>query len=166
MKGLDGASYGFQGVYLRKGKENGKRSKGLAHVAFNVSDMERSIRFYQEAFGFEKAFELAHPNTGEPWIVYLHAAGGQFLELFYGGIHASEYKDENIGFSHICLEVSDIHAAAKRLEQAGAPLDSPVRQGMDLNWQCWTRDPDNNRIELMQMDENSAQMRFLKEHAE
>ena len=60
--------------------------KGIAHAAFNVSDMERALRFYRETFGFEKAFELKHPETGEPWIVYVHAGGNQFIELFYGGV--------------------------------------------------------------------------------
>ena len=34
-------------------------------------------------------------------------------------------------------------------------LDSQVSQGMDMNWQCWTHDPDHNRIELMQMEADS-----------
>ena len=64
--------------------------KGIAHAAFNVSDMERALRFYRETFGFEKAFELKHPETGEPWIVYVHAGGNQFIELFYGGVTPPE----------------------------------------------------------------------------
>ena len=65
--------------------------KGIAHAAFNVSDMERALRFYRETFGFEKAFELKHPETGEPWIVYVHAGGNQFIELFYGGVNPQKY---------------------------------------------------------------------------
>ena len=137
--------------------------KGIAHAAFNVSDMERALRFYRETFGFEKAFELKHPETGEPWIVYVHAGGNQFIELFYGGVNPQKYQDQNIGYSHLCLEVEDIHETAERIVKAGAPLDSGVRQGCDGNWQCWTHDPDGNRIELMQMSEDSLQCRFLRE---
>ena len=137
--------------------------KGIAHAAFNVSDMERALRSYRETFGFEKAFELKHPETGEPWIVYVHAGGNQFIELFYGGVTPQKYQDQNIGYSHLCLEVEDIHETAERIEKAGAPLDSGVRQGCDGNWQCWTHDPDGNRIELMQMSEDSLQCRFLRE---
>lgn len=63
-----------------------KQVKGVAHAAFNVSDMDKAVQFYHDVFGFEKAFEMAHPVTGEPWIVYLHAGGSQFIELFYGGL--------------------------------------------------------------------------------
>lgn len=65
----------------------------------------KAIQFYQDVLGFEKAFDLKNPKTGEPWIVYLYAGGNQFVELFYGGVNYQEYKDENIGFSHTCLEV-------------------------------------------------------------
>ena len=136
----------------------GAQVKGVAHAAFNVSDMEKAIKFYEDVL------ELQHPTTGEPWIVYLHAGGNQFIELFYGGVNGQEYKDENIGYSHLCLEVEDIQKIADQITQAGWVLDSPVSQGMDKNWQCWTHDPDHNRIELMQMEEDSLQCRFLKEH--
>ena len=132
----------------------GAQVKGVAHAAFNVSDMEKAIKFYEDVLGFEKAFELQHP----------HAGGNQFIELFYGGVNGQEYKDENIGYSHLCLEVEDIQKIADQITQAGWVLDSPVSQGMDKNWQCWTHDPDHNRIELMQMEEDSLQCRFLKEH--
>ena len=36
----------------------GEQVKGLAHVAFNVSDMDKAIQFYQDVLGFEKAFDL------------------------------------------------------------------------------------------------------------
>ena len=141
-----------------------KQVKGVAHAAFNVSDMDKAVQFYHDVFGFEKAFEMAHPVTGEPWIVYLHAGGSQFIELFYGGVNPQEYKDGNIGYSHICFEVADINKTAEQIVKAGAVLDSPVSPGLDKNWQCWTHDPDNNRIELMQMEEESLQNQFLREH--
>lgn len=135
--------------------------KGLAHTALNVSDMEKSIAFYCDVLGFEKAFEMAEPNTGEPWIVYLYAGGNQFIELFYGGVNYTEYANENIGFSHLCFEVSDIQAIADQVAKAGWELDRPVKFGIDNNWQCWVRDPDRNRVELMQLGEDSPQMKFL-----
>ena len=137
--------------------------KGLAHTAWNVSDMEKSVAFYCNVLGFEKAFEMTNPETGEPWIVYLYAGGKQFIELFYGGTNYTEYANENIGFSHLCFEVSDIHAIAGQITAAGAELERPVKFGIDNNWQCWVRDPDRNRVELMQLGEGSPQIEFLKE---
>ncbi|MCI5648594.1 MAG: VOC family protein [Fusicatenibacter sp.] len=141
----------------------GKLFQGAAHTAFNVSDMEKSLDFYQRVFGFEKAFEMRHPGTGEPWIVYISIGGGQFMELFYGGVKTAENPENAAGFSHVCFAVSDIHEACRRLEEAGAPVDVPIQQGLDHNWQCWTHDPDGNRIELMQMMEDSLQSTYLRQ---
>lgn len=84
------------------------------------------------------------------------------MELFYGGENYTEYNDKNIGFSHLCLEVSDIHEIAERITSAGWELDRPVKYGIDGNWQCWVRDPDRNRVELMQFDKESLQLKYLK----
>ena len=129
--------------------------KGIAHAAYTVRDMEAAAAFYRNTFGFEKAFTMNHPRTGEPWIVYMYVAGSQFIELFYGGTEESPYSDEKIGYSHLCLEVTDIQAA-------GAPLDATPSLGIDGNWQCWTHDPDGNRIELMQMMPDSLQDKYQK----
>ena len=135
---------------------------GLAHAAFNVTDMDRAIAFYHDLFGFEKAFEMPHYLTGEPWIVYMHVGKDQFLELFYGGVTITPYAGSNAGFSHLCLEVNDINEIADKIVAYGASLDAPVRQGADGNWQCWTHDPDGIKIELMQLSSESPQMKFIR----
>ena len=140
----------------------GQIIKGIAHAAYNVKDMETAVAFYEKVFGFKKAFTMNHPLTGAPWIVYVYVAEGQFIELFYGGVTEDPYTDERIGYSHLCLQVSDIQEAAAAVLAAGAPLDSAPRKGMDGNWQCWTHDPDGNRIELMQMMPDSLQDKYQK----
>ena len=133
---------------------------GLAHAAYTVSDMEASLAFWREALGFEKAFDLAD-SAGRPWIVYIHAGGTQFIELFYA-VPGSPKKTGRIGSDHLCLLTRDIRRAADRIREAGYPLDADVNEGSDGNLQCWTHDPDGNRIEIMQMGENSLQMTYLR----
>ena len=135
---------------------------GIGHAAFNVKDMEKTVAFYENSMGFKKAFEIQRPETGEPWIVYIYAGNGQFVELFYGGTKEIPYQDENIGFSHVCVAVDDIQEAWKKIVATGASQDVPPKQGADHNWQCWTRDPDGNRIELMQISDESPQMKFIR----
>jgi len=135
--------------------------KGIGHTAFNVTDMEKSIDFYERALGFQKAFDIDKDN-GEPWIVYLYAGGTQFIELFYGATQQIPYRDENAGFFHLCLEVDDIFEAWRRIVEAGAPQDDAPKKGKDDNWQCWTHDPDGNKIEIMQVGEESLQMKFIR----
>lgn len=131
--------------------------KGIGHLAFDVSDMEQSLAFYCGILGFRKAFEIPH-DDGRPWIVYLKVAGLQFIELFYGGLNKPAQVTKPIGFSHLCLEVDDIHAIAEHLAKNGVPLDVEPKRGKDHNWQCWVRDPDGNRIEFMQLDPSSPQV--------
>ena len=45
--------------------------QGIGHAAFNVKDMDKTIEFYEKSLGFKKAFDIARPENGEPWIVYI-----------------------------------------------------------------------------------------------
>lgn len=136
--------------------------KGIGHAAFNVTDMEKSIAFYERTFGFQKAFEIQRPETGEPWIVYLYAGGNQFVELFYGATEQVPYQDKNAGFFHLCIEVDDVQKAWQRVCETGAPQDDAPKTAGDGNWQCWTHDPDGVKIEMMQVGPDSLQMQFIR----
>ena len=134
----------------------------LAHTALTVMDMEKSVDFYTRVLGFEKAFDIPEPETGKPWIDYIAVAPGQFLELFYGGTTPiREFSSEITGFNHLCFGVTDIQEAAAKIEKAGVALDRPIKFGCDNNWQCWVRDPDRNRIELMQIGPDSPQAKYF-----
>ena len=136
--------------------------KGIGHTAFNVTDMEKTIAFYERTFGFKRAFSISHPETGKPWIEYLYAGGDQFIELFYGATEQPPYRDENAGFFHLCLQVEDIDAAWQRITEAGAPRNDAPKTGGDGNRQCWTHDPDGVKIELMQVGRDSLQARYIR----
>ena len=135
---------------------------GIGHAAFNVKVMEKTIAFYEKTLGFKRAFDIPRPENGEPWIGYMYAGGDQFIELFYGGTKEIPYKDENIGFFHLCVAVDDINQAWQKILETGAPQDDAPKQGADFKWQCWTHDPDGIKIELMQLDALSPQMKFIK----
>ena len=128
---------------------------GIAHAAYNVSDMEKALEFYAGKLGFKHAFSIKN-DKGEDWIEYLYVARGQFLELFYskGGF------DTNPSYNHLCLQVEDCYAAAAELESKGVTLDVKPQQGKDFNYQCWIHDPDGNRVEIMQIDPASPQAGF------
>ena len=129
---------------------------GIAHVAFTAKDMEKSLDFYIRVLGFKKAFSLANPETGAPWIEYLQA-GKQFVELFYNGTEDTPWKSSLRGFNHLCLLVDDIYSTVKGIEEAKYPIDSPVKEGKDKNLQAWLKDPDGVRVELMQISPESPQ---------
>lgn len=131
--------------------------RGIAHLAFQVADMERSVQFYETALGFRKKFVL-EDDRKNPWIVYLQVNDRQFIELFYAG--GSLVRDPGkTSYQHLCIEVDGIQAVADRLVQEGIPLLHPVILGLDHNWQCWIADPDGNPIELMEYGESALQLR-------
>jgi len=130
---------------------------GIGHVAFHVTDLDRSLAFYCGTLGFREAFRLDREGRPSPWIVYLHIAPGQFLELFPGGEGEVAPRSRAAGYNHYCLVVDDLRAtlgelAARGLEIAGEPV-----LGMDHNWQYWLSDPDGNAIELMEVVPESPQ---------
>lgn len=135
----------------------------IAHFAVTTKDMEKSIDFYTRVLGFKKAFEINQPETGEPWIVYLYAGGGQFVELFYDGTVDNPWNPNLRGFNHICVSVDDIQAIARQIGDAGYPLDKQPKFGCDNNWQCWVTDPDGVRIELMQITDESPQAKAIRD---
>jgi len=135
--------------------------KAIAHIAITVKDMQESLRFYTEGLGFKKVFEIQNQKDGSPWIVYLNVGPGQFVELFYGGTVENPWHPEFIGFNHLCFEVEDIHKASQQVIEAGFQMDIMPNKGSDFNWQSWTHDPNDIRIELMQIDPKSPQAEYL-----
>jgi lactoylglutathione lyase len=131
--------------------------KGIGHLALTVENMEKSLEFYCDILGFERAFEI-RDNENQPWIEYIKVAPGQFIELFYGGLTKQQEERNQIGFNHICLEVKDINEVANHLKLKGLTLDIEPTKGKDNNYQCWIKDPDGNRIEFMQLEPTSPHM--------
>lgn len=76
----------------------------FAHVNFNVTDLERSMKFYKEALGLEKIGEIRHPE-GAFIIVYLSRPGESFkLELTWLRDHEGAY-DLGENESHLAMTV-------------------------------------------------------------
>lgn len=132
--------------------------KGIAHLSFVVKDMGKSLHFYKDILGFEVIKELNDEND-KPWLIYLRVKNGQYIELFYNGKRKVVLNDKAAGFMHMCIEVNEIHEIAAHLEKNKVTIDSQPSQGKDYNYQCWARDPDNNKIEFMQIDSRSPQMK-------
>lgn len=134
---------------------------GLAHNAYMVSDMKASLRFYVEQLGFRHVFSIPR-NDGTPWIEYLQVTAGQFIELFY----PENEMGGKSSYMHLCLRVESCEETCRELIEKGVAIDVMPNQGADKNIQMWIHDPDNNPIEIMQIDPDSPQAKadeeFLK----
>jgi catechol 2,3-dioxygenase-like lactoylglutathione lyase family enzyme len=105
----------------------------LNHASLIVSDLERSVAFYQRTFG------LAVKSTQQGGVNL--AVGDAFLGVYQGGANAMPH------INHICFGIRGFDPAATvaALEAQGLPATSRPRDGVT---QVYTADPDNLRVQL------------------
>ena len=169
----------------------------MAHLAFNVKDMDTMIRFYDEALGMKKLFTLtirdwyesmeeSKKNLPEgedpfidrlrslgdtPWIVYLGAADGQFLELFYHipGLDPEERtfipdRRENYGYLKLNFEVKSIEAIRDHLVSKRIDLIEDIHTTADGAREIVIRDPEGNEVQFTEYpDPEKARIKMEKE---
>jgi catechol 2,3-dioxygenase-like lactoylglutathione lyase family enzyme len=109
------------------------RAATLNHASLIVSNLERSVAFYQRTFG------LAVKSTQQGGVNL--AVGEAFVGVYQGGQDAVPH------INHICFGIRDFNPAATvtALEAQGLAAESRTRDGVT---QVYTADPDNLRIQL------------------
>jgi catechol 2,3-dioxygenase-like lactoylglutathione lyase family enzyme len=109
------------------------QAASLNHASLIVSDLDRSVAFYQRTFG------LAVKSTQQGGVNL--AVGDAFLGIYQGGQNAMPH------INHFCfgLRAFDPAATVAALEAQGLPAESRTRDGVT---QVYTADPDNLRIQL------------------
>jgi len=122
------------------------RLKTLDHVGLKVTDMDRSLAFYQR-LGLTVLRTAGPKADGERSAVI--QVGSQELNLFSHPDFASSGRENPVGMDHFCLEVeaASIDDVLADLRQAGIDVvTGPVqrRDGTAL----FVHDPDGVRVEL------------------
>ena len=118
--------------------------KRIDHVAIHVSDLDRSVQFYERHFGFKHYFQHA-AGTGLQ-IAYLKL-GDTVLELTHHSDGAM------VGF-HFCLETDNFAETVEKLQKDGvrlvrAPHDTAAREPRENGWRRVVfAGPDGEQIEL------------------
>jgi catechol 2,3-dioxygenase-like lactoylglutathione lyase family enzyme len=138
------------------------------HMAFVVSDVDATVEFYRRWFDAEpkggyddqNGSDLArvHGLDQVDYRIAFVSIGGTLLEFLQfrtpAGASRVELGGADVGASHVALLVPDVHDLCRQLREAGVQVHSdPIRfadgdaAGALLTY-C--RDPDGNRIELIQ----------------
>jgi len=140
----------------------------FSHLGICVSDLERSLRFYREALGFEPA--EAH-HVGAEFAALLEVdpvalesrmlrKDGVTLELLSftepGTVGEAVRRPMNqLGLTHLSLRVDDVEAVAATIEAQGGTVVRTTRTTFDLGSSrldfLYCTDPDGVRIELMDL---------------
>jgi lactoylglutathione lyase len=140
---------------------------GAHHTGFHVADLDRSLAFYCDLFGFEVVWKRLNRDEYVRRIVGYPAAslnqamlrvprGDQQLELIeYQDVDRSpvDTKPPNPGTAHICLLVEGLQPFFDRLVSAGVgSVSEPVKVTAGANagrLAVYMIDPDGFRIELL-----------------
>ena len=137
------------------------------HIGICVTDLERSLRFWCDGLGFETTMV---PPVGSEWSDALEVGGeveftahfiakdGFSFELLHyrtpGSFGQASGKRNQVGFTHLAVDVDDLDAEIARLEWCGGTLLPSTRtkfsspEGtVEL---AFVADPDGVRVELIQ----------------
>jgi lactoylglutathione lyase len=122
----------------------------LIHTCYRISDIDRSVAFY-EALGFEEKRRLPIRDEAINVFMGLPDDGSEpRLELTYN-IGRTEPYDLGTGYGHIAITAPDLDVTLGRLREQGIEPERPpytVRDGGSRL--CFVRDPDGYRIELIE----------------
>ena len=120
------------------------RTRGIYHLHLVVRDLDRSLRFYQGAFGMEEQFRAG------PHMVFLRTPGsGDLLTLNEDPAEAARAGDPG-GIAHFgfkLAEEGDLDAAVAEVVAAGGRLVERGSHG-DGHAFAYVADPDGYVIEL------------------
>ena len=146
--------------------------KIIDHVALSVSNIERSIKFYQDIIGFKIKLKLGNgfdtpldEVTGLPGckaqIAHLNL-GNTMLELFEFSIprgkpipsNAGPYK--HFGWIHLSFTSTDVRADFSKLASQGVEFISKPLEFRPGVWVVYFNGPDGEVCELRETPESSA----------
>jgi catechol 2,3-dioxygenase-like lactoylglutathione lyase family enzyme len=141
---MDGDKRGGLSPQTYEGKTPVKVKK-IGHFVYEVSDIERSVKFWTDVMGFEVT------ESNELGIVFLHYGADH-----HGiGLIATDAKRRGelpaSQLQHLALEVENVEAllaARDYLKRNNVPIVFEGRKGAGSNYGLNFLDPDGNQFEL------------------
>jgi len=136
-----------------------------SHIGLCVSDLDRSLRFYCEGLGFERAegydltdaavpgldksLEVPGPVAVRSQMIVRDSMKIELLHYATPAVSGTPSARRNqVGLTHLSFWVNDVDAAAAALVDLGGTILADTRQapGVEL---VFLADPDGVRVELM-----------------
>ncbi len=120
--------------------------KKYLHTRFRVSDMDKSISFYQDILGMEVIEQKTSPRGSK--LVFLKFPGMD-CELELCSFPDSGYVHVPEDLVHLAFEVDDLEVCINQLNTAGIPITEGPLESSNGTRFIFTEDPDKYEIELM-----------------
>ena len=142
--------------------------RGVHHVAVSTPDLDRLVAFYRDVMGAEVVYEggWGRGSAIIDEIVGLKDSSCRQAMLKLGNAYLEFFQYEsptpapgdperpvcNHGYTHFCIDVTDIDAEYERLTAAGVRFNCPppTFEGGPIR-ATYGRDPDGNVIEIQQI---------------
>jgi catechol 2,3-dioxygenase-like lactoylglutathione lyase family enzyme len=121
-------------------------ARGLHHTALVSSDVEQTIRFYQDVVGFPLTELIENRDYPGSSHFFFDIGNGNLLAFFdFPGLDLGPYAEVLGGLHHIAISVDPVHweAAVARLDAAG------VAHEVHSEVSVYFTDPDGARLELI-----------------
>jgi glyoxylase I family protein len=122
--------------------------KRIDHVEMTTKDLETTLKFYQDIFGFKmkERMKMSRPPLEE--IAFL-TLGDTMIEILYAKEAAPAHVGWQAGFRSMALEVDDMEKTVAFLKSKGIEMSvKPMNLGKSLRGEV--KDPNGFSIELRQ----------------
>jgi glyoxylase I family protein len=130
--------------------------KDVSHVSIGVSDMERSIAFYHDVFGWEQLFDERMEGDAFEQLTGVAGAAGRAcggrigslrVELMHFNFIPSVPAPSGLGLRVLSMEVVDAHAAHAELVRRGVKVSGEPVEVFGVHM-FFVIDPDGQGIEM------------------
>ncbi|MDK2867818.1 MAG: lactoylglutathione lyase [Clostridiales bacterium] len=120
----------------------------IVHMCIRVMDLEKSLAFYREAFGFEETRRKEFPEDSFS-LVFISDADRNFeIELTYNYNPEKPYELGN-GYSHLGVVVEDLEASHARHKEMGYEVTKLMGLPNQAPRFYFIDDPDGYSIEVI-----------------
>jgi len=137
----------IRAAYLREpGARPASTARGLHHTALISSDVERTVRFYQDVLGFPLTELIDNRDYAGSSHFFFDIGHGNLLAFFdFPGLDVGPYAEVLGGLHHVAISVEPDRweELQQRLTAAEVPFE--VHSGVSM----YFRDPDGARVELI-----------------
>jgi len=147
LTAIEAARARIREAYLRPADQRPPSSaRGLHHTALISSDVERTVRFYQDVLGFPLTELIENRDYAGSSHFFFDIGNGNLLAFFdFPGLDVGAYAEVLGGLHHMAISVEPEkwEQLVARLTEAG--VEHEVHSGVSV----YFRDPDGARIELI-----------------
>jgi catechol 2,3-dioxygenase-like lactoylglutathione lyase family enzyme len=121
-------------------------ARGLHHTALISSDVERTVRFYQDVLGFPLTELIENRDYPGSSHFFFDIGNGNLLAFFdFPGLDVGPYAEVLGGLHHLAISVEPNRWAELVARLAAAGVQHELHSGVSV----YFRDPDGARIELI-----------------